>query len=107
MGYRKTLYLHIRSTNTPHNEIGCSVYADPILSNDNLHIFQIFNSKAADSSGIYVTNLGTRFWHVAIDNNGIPYIFDKENSKIIGGPLGNMECYMNNIPYNTWRRKNA
>lgn len=105
MAYRETIYLDFR--NIDNSEVGHSAYKTPILSNGEYQVFELHKSEAADNSGINVKSIGVRFMHVAVRNNGIPYLYDIHSSQVFGGRLSEMECRMDGIPYTTWIRKTS
>ncbi|MBP2847413.1 hypothetical protein J8655_18370 [Dickeya oryzae] len=96
MFFRETVYLDFKNTN--NEEMGHSVYKDTTVTNDNFEIFELHRSQAADNSGILVKNLNSRFFHVAISQDGIPYVYDADNQKIICR-LSDMTCRLDGVLY--------
>lgn len=105
MDNRETLYLDFQNINNA--EVGHSMYAEPIFSNDEFQVFECHESKAADNYGILDKTKSVRYFHIAIKNNGIPYLFDMETQKMVAGPLSEMECRLDGTTYTEWRGKTA
>ncbi|MCI1030172.1 hypothetical protein [Pantoea dispersa] len=100
---RKTAYLDFKNMN--NCEVGHTVYVDSIVTRDGYEIFELHRSEAADDCGIYVKNLNARYFHFAISNIGIPYVYDIYSNIIVGGRLSDTSCRLDGEVFTQLRNK--